>query len=416
VCQPQAYLCKNNQKVQCTDPIQGTFTTLESCEAGCISEGINIYCDQLQFLLTSQTVYSPTQELIIAGYAKGSVSQRGVTTTYTATLKDVTGSVVETKTGTTNAAGNNDGTFTFSFGIKPLGAYTATINLPSYPSQNRNFTMHVTNSYQTLLIDTSTKNILPGQKATFKITSLDTNGNAPDSLKITRTPANTTVEVINTAVLGTYNLQVGGSTGSKSIGVTATKGGIDLEEQTISVEIRNPTLDVQTTIPTSISPATKTYDITIMSSGQPIQPDSITMTITGATTTTVNLASLGSGKYTFAQDFNTLGTYTINIQATKAGYESLAKSALLQVTSDGNPVTPSPPVCTNGVRQSCYVGTCLGTQVCTSGAWSVCTKLNASCDGGAGVPVPTPIDSKTLLIIAAIIGAAIYFRKGGRKR
>ena len=363
--------CSGGNLQQCSDKY-GTLTQIKTCEVQCTSD---FKCDDLNVIVSPTQNGFYQEDLIISGKAVGSETSNGVETGFTATITK--SGFTDTKTGSTSS----DGTFSISFSGLDLGDYQTQISFPDYTNSKNNKIVKskVSNDYQIKVYGSQTAFLIPSTTPTFIIQAIG-NGKSPASLSVSDLGGLTSAKITATSIATQFKLEAKGDGGIYEVGIKPIEGTTALDEQKVSIELREPTLTLQTNIPSSSTKGAKQYDVTVLaptatSTQTNLKPDSISLTINS---NAVTLDDLGGGKYTFNYDFTTDGSYTILANAEKTGYSSGSLNKVVQISTSG---TVAPPVNT--------------TTTTTTGTVNETLK--------------SLIDWKIVLAVAVVIFAGMYF-------
>ena len=329
-CELNLYNCDAKTQYQCADPKTGSRKNEQNCEVGCLYLGSgNTLCDQLSASVSQQQFFFPTEQVAIKGSLKGSESRNAVITDYEATITNPP----ETVKGSTN----NLGELSASFGIRPLGTYDVVVTFPSY-GKTYSIKAEVTNNFVISLFGEQV--VLSGNAVPLQ--AKDSTGAVPDDLVTSKTPEGVQVTLSKTAVLGRWEMRLTGTVGIYQIGLKPIKNGILLNEQFVTVEVRQPQLEITSNIPSALVKGSQQYEVTILSNAVPTEPDLVKATVSyGTNSDTVSLSKLGGGRYLFLYNFVQDTTYTVNIEATKIGHNNAQLSKVLQASSTGTTAPPT---------------------------------------------------------------------------
>jgi hypothetical protein len=342
VCSLNSYICTNTQLYQCGDIFEGTPVNVKNCEVGCLNEGGNYYCDQFSSIISTTQNFLLDEDLDVVGIIKRSKSGKGLSLTNikgTLTISNSSDQIIL-------SSSSDSGNFGINFGKASkfgLGNYQVKIEIPDY---NKIFTINVkvTNDFK---IGVSGDPILVLVPGTTPSITLDIKGGTgiPDSIVGSENPEGiTSYEVKKNEALGKWQLFVEGEPGIYTLNLSAVQSGVRLAGQEISIEIRKPQLTITTGIPSTMKPTKSNYDIKVSgptgaSTTQGITPDLISVTLNGAN---VDLGSstLGAGTYSPQFDFSEIGTYNLEVVASKVGYEDTTFSKSIQVSTSGTVNSP----------------------------------------------------------------------------
>jgi hypothetical protein len=368
-CEPSQYLCQGKTLYQCLDSTTAAgIVKQKDCEAGCFQVDNQFKCDDLVSIIGSTQNFFLNENIIITGVLKGSSTGKGVQTGYSARITGI--GVDQSSTGSSDVNGN----ININFGSKPIGTYSIVIALNDYPSKSFTIQSKVTNDYKIRISGEQTLLLIPNAEHTTVIEALDKQGGYPDGLIVVQKPTGITAVVNPTTINGKWNLVVTGDEGIYRIQLAAVKNGVTLDSQEITIELATPKLQISSNIPVSAKSGKHTYDINIVgptasSQTTSLEPQIIRATLSGPTTKTLDLLKLGSGAYTFEQDF-VVGTSTINIEATLDGYQPATYSTLLEISGSGTS-TPNGNI---SDPDTVILSTC-GDKVCQA------TESSTTCPG-----------------------------------
>jgi hypothetical protein len=333
-CELNQYRCGTKELYQCGDPFIASKINVQSCEAGCFVISNNYNCDQLGTKINSPQNFFNNEDIIIVGILKGSKTQGGIVTSYSAKIEDAGFNILETKTGSSDLNGN----FNINLGRRDLGTYRVTLTLPEFNNREFIISTKVSNDYKIKIFGEQVLILKPGLENRLKVEAKDSNGNAPASVIVSS--SNITAEIIATSIASQWDLKLSGLPGTYDIGLKAVSGGVPQDEQFVTVELIKPILEIKTNMPSSIVKGKHTYDINVLGASIAIKPDNITATISHSPAESLTLLDLGAGKYTFEYDFIADGTYVLNVNTEKSGYTGSTFSQSSQVSTSGT--TPPP--------------------------------------------------------------------------
>ena len=391
VCEENDYICGEKELYQCADPFTGDKKNVQSCEAGCVKNGDSYLCDQLVEVVKGTQNFFADEDVLITLSLEGSKSERGIKTPYKATI---TGPGVSKSD---SGISDNSGAININFGTNPVGEYSVVVTLDDFQREIL-ITSKVTNDYRVKLIGDQVIQDIPGAETVVNVEALDKDGGAPDNVIVTNSPGELTVVSIPSGKFGEWVLELEGEPGVYDIALKPIKNQVELEEQFISVEVRRPKLEISTNIDDTLKPGESVFDINVvgpqLSDGtiktKGITPDNIKATISRSPAQDLPLLDAGSGSYTVEYDFLEEGTYTINVEVSKDGYESDIFSKQVQVSVSGQVTPPSS----------------------STPASSTPTSTTTSPDTGTGATSQLK-DNPALIIIILVI---LYFLIAGRKK
>lgn len=386
--------CYGNTYAKCANMFTGEIKqgSEKNCQIECTKNGGTFVCDDLIFSTDETQNFRVNDNVLITGKVTRSQSLKGYQTTCTYQ--------VHGESGKQNCNSGSDGSLSISLGTKQLGSYIVNITFDKF-NISKLITARVTNDVDIKVVESILLKI-PGTTPTATINAEDANHNPPDSINLKTQPANVSVTLTPTGISKQWALTItGGDTGKYSFGFEAISNGVPQLEQFKTIEIRKPQLTISSNLAKTAKPGKTTYDVkvsgpTSSSTSAGIEPDAISATIARSTAQPVSLKKLGSGTYTFEYDFSDTGTYTLEVQATYAGYDSFPFSQSIQISDSGKDVVPG------GGGDG---GT---TTKCTS---DLDCKNGQKCSGG--VCVSNQVNYSTYLIIGAIIviGYLIFTRR-----
>ena len=404
-CEYSDYYCINGKtQFQCANEVLGTKLNEKFCDAGCGKIGGSPYCDSLVISITGTTNFPTTDansgDINLQGKLKGS-SVWALPVSGASIISTIVGTGVSENANP--VISGSDGSFSIPFQSKPKGTYTITMTvLGNYTNNNnvKSIQAVITDSFIVSPYESNTIFLIPDYNPKFKVKVVNSRtGGVPDGLKVSSSGNLTLGQPTPTTdpTVWEVTLALNSPTGQYAIGFKPTQGITSLDEQTIQIEVSKPKLTATLNNPESTTKGKKEYRLQIagpkyetgiLKTG-PIKPD-----LTPKATVTYNsvasdlsLLDNGGGEYLVNYEFVNDGTYTINVEASKSGYDSATLSKLVEVSSSGAASPPS----TDGSGTS--GGTTGGTV------------------GGIG-----DIGSTNNLIIIGIVGVIIYLIATGRKK
>lgn len=285
------------------------------CPAGC-GTSPNNYCDNAKLSMQDTQSGTSKEAIYLTGTLFGDESLKGLSGI------DVYAKL-DGESQSYSGTADESGIFSIDIGQRVLGTYNATITVPSYNIEKK-IKLVVTNSY-TIKFPELIAQIIPGGNTTLKFTCADATGGRPDTVIVTTNPSNLTVTAVKDPVENYWNLNIlNPQPGIYKVGLSPREGGISLNEWTQDIELVQPAITVSTNMPSSVKLGSQTFDIYVsgpQSDGVSglMKADSIIVKINGETVSNTEDVSK-AGTYTFTYNFVTAGTYTLDVDVTKAGY------------------------------------------------------------------------------------------------
>jgi len=385
-CEANQPFCTSTEFYYCDNPLTGEKRDVQSCEAGCSIVDNNYKCDQLDISISPNQNFLADSILTIKGSLRGSSSENGIKTPITASISGVGVSK------TVSIISLDSGNFSLDFGQLLVGVYNITITLDNF-DKTFNVMSKVTEGYALKSQDVQVVQRIPGTTPEVIAELQDNKGGVPDTISVLQLdiPQGLSVTSQSTGVSGKWKLFVNGEPGKYLIKITPIKNQVELEKVELWVELRKPQLTTTSNVPKSRKLGKETYNLKITGptagdTSGPISLDSITATMSHSPAVTLTLLPAGAGSYTFEYDFLDLGTYVLNVNAVKDGYESSIYSETIYVSDSGTDIAPG------SATSSAATGT---------NATSTTTTTPSITTTGTG-------SSKTLWIVI-IIGAIIFF-------
>jgi len=389
------YICLNKNYYRCGDIYQGTAISGSSvnCEVGCSTNGNN-FCDNLDTIISETQNFVLGEGVKVTGTLQGSQTGNGVIAT---NIKGTLTGSGQNKEVT--ASSSSSGIFDLNFGEIPLGNYNVVIEITEY-NKTFNIVAKVSNDYKIEKAESVALIKYPGINPSINLKITGGDGIPQDIIILGSYSGIRNVDISYSSVVGKWILTVDGDPGIYHINVSAVEKVTNAQQdpQDLVIEIRNPTLAITSNLPVSAKPGKQEIQVKVSgptSKDQPsagLVPDTITATINNQN---VELKNQGSGSYIIEQTFTDLGTYTLQVDAVKAGYDApdtFSKS--ITISSSGKETTPGTG---NVTTTTCSTNSdCLNGYKCSNG---VCVSSGN-------------FDTNTWIIIGVVlIGGYFLLRK-----
>jgi hypothetical protein len=364
-CERNQLYCVNSQvnrtglSFTCVNGTTGEVANSQICNIGCHSG----HCDDSFMMLPDTTNFpvssggASTGNIIMQLTLKGSPSEEAISgATITAVLSG-TGITPQTRTGLMTL---QDGTLAnpIQFGSIPKGIYNITVTVEGYGGNNvQVIPVVITDSFVVRKYLVDVLYVIPGVSPTIEIQVSSSNGAVPDSLFISShvnmTTAPTVVRSQDHPERWILTIPADIEPGDYYIGFKPSQSGVDASEiieQKLKFTVSTPQLKVDINSPQSATLGKHEYVVSLTGPAYEdgilkttsLTPDIVPKaTITSAEgSSDVTLLDQGGGRYLLNYDFPKAGTYTIYIEATKAGYGGGILSKLIQISSSGADLPP----------------------------------------------------------------------------